>query len=338
MRLRGLIPIAAAGFLAVAGGAQAALTEFQSFTGNVAMSTDGWGGSDGSGVISARAPDGSSVVAAYLYSATRFLTPDVVAATPTDIMLNGSSVTTSFLSKNNLDNCCGGAITTFRADVTSIVKPVIDAGGGPVFDFNISEGTDNSRLDGHALVVVYENPALPDASVGILDGFASVGGDSTSINFAEALDVSDPDFFAEMVLGINFSASGQSSNVSVNGNLLTTNAGDFDDGENAANGSLITVGSFDDPFSPMNPTYAQDTERYDLAASGFLVDGDTTISIDTNNPSNDDNIFLAAFYVKGEAGFNEPPPSNNVIPIPATAWLMGASMLGLGWVGRRKRR
>jgi hypothetical protein len=122
--------------------------------------------------------------------------------------------------------------------------------------------------------------------------------------------------------------------VNVNGDLLTENAGNFDDGENEANGSLITVGGFDDPFSVANPSYADDRERYDLAS--FITKGDTKITVDTFNSSMDDNIFLAAFYVKGKAGFNEPP--DGVIPLPAAGWLLGGGLMGLAALRRRAKR
>lgn len=306
---------------------QASLASFQSFNGNVALSTDGWGGSDGSGVISASAPNGSTVMAAYLYTATQGS-----STVPTTVTLDGNSVSYTNTSAN-ATACCN--LRSHRVDVTSIVKPVIDGGGGGVYNFAVAEGSNNGSIDGHALVVVYSNPTLPNASVGILDGFASVTGDTTSINFAQPLAPADPGFFAEMFLGINFSCCGQRSTINVNDSLLTQNAGNFDDGENEANGSLITVGSFDDAVSALNPTYADDHEHYDL--SSFITAGDTSIKVDTINASQDDNIFLAAFYVSGEAGFNEPPPSTPAIPLPAAGWLMITGLGGLAALRRRRK-
>ena len=51
------------------------------------------------------------------------------------------------------------------------------------------------------------------------------------------------------------------------------------------------------------------------------MNGDTSILIETMNPSNDDNIFLAVFHVLGEAGINEPPP-NAEVPEPGTLSLL----------------
>ena len=53
--------------------------------------------------------------------------------------------------------------------------------------------------------MVYSLVGNPDATVGILDGFANVSGDTTSINFSKALNPAAPGFFADMRLGIGFS-------------------------------------------------------------------------------------------------------------------------------------
>ncbi|MBI1364671.1 MAG: PEP-CTERM sorting domain-containing protein [Alphaproteobacteria bacterium] len=307
--------------------ASASLTAFQSYNGNYALSTDGWGGLDGMGVISASVPAGSTVVAAYLYTATQNF-----SGVPTTVTLDGNAVTYT-ASFPNATACC--TLSSHRADVTSIVQAAVGGGGG-VFDFNINEGGDNSAIDGSALVVVYSNPSLPEATVGLLDGFASVTGDTTSINFADPLDPTQAGFFAQMVIGDNFSCCNQRSTINVNGQLLTENAGNFDDGEDLANGSLITVGSFDDPFSPTNPSYDDDHEKYDLTP--FITLGDTSITVDTINASQDDNIFFAGFYVSGIAGINEPPPPPvNEVPVPAAIWLFGAGIAGLGARLRKKK-
>ncbi len=312
-----------------AGTASASLTSFQTFIGNVGYSSDGFGSTTQSGTISASVPTGSTVLAAYLYTSV-FSNSTGSGAGAT---LNGSAVSFApFVAQT--PSCCG--LASARADVTSIVKPVIDGGAGGLYNFSLTEA--NSTQDGEALVVVYSNAALPESTFAILDGFSLSSGDSTAINFAEALNPAAPGFFAEMALGIGFSCCGQDSNVTVNGTTITTVAGNHDDGAQTANGSLITVGGFDDPYSTLLPTYADDHERYNLVP--YITAGDTAINIQTVNPSGDDNIFLAMFHVLGQAGINEPPPNGGgggSVPEPSLLGLLGIGAAGLG-LSRRRRQ
>ena len=324
-----VLAVAAVGLFA--NSAHAALEAFQAYNGNVAVSSDGFGTTLATdGTLTANIPAGSTIVAAFLYTATNF-----TSATPT-ATLNGNAVSYGPRVPNGTA-CC--SLASFRADVTSIVSAAYDGNGG-AYDFSYNEGAQNGVTDGSALIVVYRNASLPEGTVGILDGFASVTGETTRINFAEALDPSDPGFFAEMRLGIAFSCgppsgcSDQRSTVEVNGETLTENAGNFDDGPTAAaNGALFTMGGDDDPLGAPLPSYLDDHERYDL--SSFVNVGDEHMQIDTFNSSQDDNIFVALFYVSGEAGINEPPPSD--APEPGTLGLLGLGLVGLG-MARRKRQ
>jgi len=311
--------------IALSASSYGALIPSSTYYGNVGMSTDGWGGSSNSGIVSASVDAGSTVVAAYLYTATQGSN-----STPT-VALDGVNVTFG----PEVTNPSYPHTGMHKADVTSIVKSTIDAGPGGIYDFSIEELVGGASVDGSGLVIVYENSSLPIASVGLLDGFSDILGDTTSINFASPLDPTSPGFFAEMVLGIGFSCCNQASDVSVNGTLITENAGGFDDGENQANGSLITFGSFDDAYSPFMPSYAEDTERYDL--TNYINVGDSSITVDTINPSVNDNIFFAGFYVSGEAGFNAPPPSVNA-PEPGTLAMMGCLLAGLAGFRQRVKR
>lgn len=327
LSLKLLSALIGAAALVGAAPASASLTTFKSFTGNIGYSSDGWGGTNQAGVISVSAPVGSTVLGAYLYTATFFNSTHAgVGAT-----LNGTAVAFG-APVVNADACC--SIASARADVTSIVAGVVNGGPGGVYNFNLTEAS--SSQDGEALVVVYSNAALATGSFGLLDGFARTAGDTTAVNFAAPLDPTKPGFAAEMVLGIGFSCCGsQFSTVKVNGTTITERAGNKDDGTTPDfNGNLITVGGFDDPFSPMLPTYEQDHERYNLVPQ--IAVGDTSIRIDTFNTSHDDNIFMAGFYVTGIAGFNEPPPVPG-IPEPETYALMLAGLVTLGFVARRRR-
>ncbi|TAA45761.1 PEP-CTERM sorting domain-containing protein [Corallincola spongiicola] len=307
--------------LAVSGMASASLTTFQTFTGNYGVSSDGWGGTSQSGTISASVPAGATVVAAYLYSAM-YSSPTAMA----DVKFGDTTI-------NNWDQEYVNPIPpslpnyfrTGRKDVTALVKPTIDGGPGGVYDFSLQES--DSRTDGEALIVVYEMAGLELSTVAILDGGAALDGDTTQVNFSDPVDTTDPAFFAEMRLGISFSCCNQKSNVDVNGQLLTNNAGNWDDGEVQDNGSLITMGGYDDDL--LNPNdYGEDDERYNLVP--FINDGDSNITVDTDNPSNDDNIFVALFHVKGEATFTQD------VPAPAPLALLGLSLCGLFARSRRK--
>jgi hypothetical protein len=145
--------------------------------------------------------------------------------------------------------------------------------------------------------VVYSNPTLPQTTIAILDGGANIEGDKIKVSFQNGLNTTAPGFIAEMYLGISFSYPNQSSTVTVNNTVISKTSGGYDDGE-GANGGLITVGGYDDPYSSLLPEYSDDHERYNI--SSYINNGDREINITTINPSKDDNIFLAVFNITGE--------------------------------------
>lgn len=284
------------------------LTDPSTFQGNGGYSADGLGQNTTGGTVQAEVPAGSTVVQAYLYGTYFFDTDPVLASREID--LDGTLVTLTKISDVNF-------LSTARADVTAQVAAKVGAGGG-ITDFAVN--TDPASLDGVALVVIYSNPASPFTTIAVLDGSASQLGDTASFNFAAPLDKTVPGFSATMSLGSGFSfqglpghvcGGGQFSTVNVNTQLLTGCAGNYDDGV-GENGGLITVGGVGD--STNNPTPpdlpAEDDELYDL--NPFLNQGDAGVTIDTANPSQDDNLFLAVIAITARASVSQENCSNGL--------------------------
>ena len=299
--------------------ANASLSLWKTYVGNYGVSTDGGGSVGQDYIISALVPFGAVVESAYFYQS------NYSATGPFSVSFDGNGTVFSAASIN-ASSCCN--LNSSRADVTAFVKPIVDVGAGGVYDFKVLESS--GFTDGTALVVTYKLGSLPVSTIAILDGFSAVGGDGFAVNFANALDPGAAGFQAEMRLGIGFSCCSQKSTVTVNGVTITNEAGNNDDGIGSlSNGQLITVGGFDDPFSPFLPSYGDDHERYNVVPQITL--GDTAISVRTNNPTTDDNIFLAVFLVSGEGKVT------TFVPEPAT-WAMLITGFGLVGVAARRRR
>jgi hypothetical protein len=336
--MRSKLLLASLACVAIAGpsSAFAANTLFQEYFGDYGASTSGWGSVEtGNGTLTATVPVGSTVTAAYLYTSTYDFTapfnPNPGGA------FNGNPVTYTPLGVNS-SACCN--LQGWRTDVTSTVASVVDGGPGGTYNFSVTE-SNTFQQDGEALVVVYSNPSQPKQTVAILNGFASSAGDTSFVNFATPLDPSAPGFFAHMAIGDGFSCCDQESTISVNGQEMTTVAGNNDSSVDgvwptfAENGDLITVGNINGPYTGGTPGFPQtdylaDHEAYDLAP--FLFNGETQIRIDTINASHDDNIFLEVYDVSGQASVITGTPE-------ASTWVMMlAGFAGLGFLGYRRGR
>ena len=198
-----------------------------------------------------------------------------------------------------------------------------------MINFTILEGSNTALIDGEILAVIFDDPSqVNNNTIVLLFGAQNVNGDTFNVGLSSAIDKSKSGFALNMSLGISYGAQEPSSclqfsTVDVDGNRLTSSAGGQDDGQDA-NGALITAGGVgDSTTNPSNPNTNgcnaspalpyYDDELYDLAP--FVNDGDTNITIHTQNPSNDDNIFFAGIFV----GANQAVVGKGVLLTPATA-------------------
>jgi len=238
---------------------------------------------------------GATVRSAYLATADVF----GLYGGPLDngiVQLNGVPVTW-----NKQVQAPNGGYNNAWADVTSIIKPIANAAPKGIINIDYTE---TAYLDGSILAVIFDDPAQTvNNSVVLLFGAQNMTGDTFNIGLANPVNKSDPKLAMDFSLGISYGwqPSGQVSDVSVNGKRLTSSAGGQDDGFDA-DGGLITVGGIgdsnanpSDPFAGVYSSCRDDDELYSLLP--FINDGDTKISVDTINPSNDDNIFFAGLSV-----------------------------------------
>ena len=305
----------------VASAAPDGLFPFTTVTGKVYMSEDGIGTNDpAGGPIYVQKNDSSATVqAAYLLAAG---VPDYTMQNG-DVTLDGTS-----LSFTPADSVVGNfGVNSVWTDVTSIVKPVVDAAPVGNVEFTAAEPLNTDSIDGEILAVIMNDPTLPtNNTVSFLFGALDTTGDNFSIGLATPLNLSDPNLALTMSIGDSFSyqgppATGQYSTISVNGTLMTSSAGGNDDSickydspqdfANCLDGTLITVGGIGDSTAdPPDPTATDSTcgppgpptcddELYNLLP--FVHNGDTSIQVNTDNPSNDDNIFFTGFQLNSAA-------------------------------------
>src|ERR1043166_8291871 len=140
------------------------------WNGNVGLSIDAIGSHNNPvGTIQASVPVGSTVLAAYLYSAgTPF--PYYSDSPKTLADYNSAGITLNGTTISNFSGLVGatssspvtiGAWFTARADVTPLVTSLVGGGSAALFSWNVTEGSKNNRIDGEVLAIVYSNPGLP---------------------------------------------------------------------------------------------------------------------------------------------------------------------------------
>jgi Bacterial Ig-like domain (group 1)/Dockerin type I domain/von Willebrand factor type A domain len=325
------------GFAPTEPSSTSSLDVFDSEVGLISISIDGMGTLNPSGIIEVEKPVGATVRKAYFGSATRGFRN--YQLNPGDVKIDGVSVVwdlsmTSTISSYN-----------YFADVTAMVSSKINSAAPGRIPFDISE-INSSQIDGEVLMVVFDDPNVThEATAVILFGAQDVAGDQFIIGLADPIDLLDPDVIVQMSLGISYGYQGteQWSIIDVNGSRLTTSAGGHDDGT-PNNGALLTVGGLDDnPGNPPDPYGAPtsttyDDELYDLIP--FVDDGDMSITVYTQNPSNDDNIFFGTFFLTGAAIIGEgclltPSLDSNDIGTPHTVTATVQDDLANPVVGRQ---
>lgn len=267
-------------------------------TGLISLSIDGLG-TDSSGTIQVEKPAGATVRGAYMAAADVWGSED--GSLPDGaIQLNGTPVNWSLHVK--LNAIYGGPNHAW-ADVTSIVKPVVDAAPAGIVDLDVTETT---YLDGSILAVIFDDPNQTESNtIVLMFGAQNTTGDTFNVLFSDPIDKSDPNLGMDFSLGIAFSyqayKTGQESRIDINSQRLTSSAGGEDDGY-SSNGGLITVGGVGDSnANPADPNasanhFDDDDELYNILS--FVNTGDTSMVIDTLNPSNDDSIFFAGLFIK----------------------------------------
>lgn len=277
-------------------------------TGKISLSLDGLGTNAASGTIEVEKPAGATVKKAYMAAASMGISSGYIIPDG-DITIDGAGVTWDASKTISANLAWNPSCYNHWADVTSIVKSKIDSAAPGRVSFTVAE--DNpSQIDGVILAVIFDDPSqTTDNTVILLYGAQNVAGDTFSITLAEPVDKTDPNLKMDFSLGISFgwqdasSSSPQYSLVNVNDNRLTTSAGGSDDGDEPKNGALITVGGLDDTNSnPPDPNAIggydsrDDDELYNLLP--FVNNGDTSITVFTQNPSADDNIFFAVLNMR----------------------------------------
>jgi len=316
--------------------AAAPLAALYSATGHVTLWSAGVGENSGSGTIPIRKPDaGATVAKAFLFAATTGQTG--YDLNPGDISINGTAV----VFDPSLDDANQIGSFNDAADVTTQIAAIVNPAPAGVTDITVGENNgETDNIDGEGLAVIFNDPAVTaNNTIILLYGAQNPTGDQFNINLTSPLNTTDPSFYARMGLGSSFSYdfpgnAEQFSVIHVDGTLLSSSAGGQDDcdelnlatGDYCQNGELMTFGgpNHGTAHNPPDPTANSggcvpdntplcDGEYYNLAP--FLASGDSKITVNTLNPSDNDNIFYSSL----ELGDVSALVNEGILLTPATA-------------------
>jgi len=277
-------------------------------SGLVSLSLDSSGSNGGpyefrggaAGTLRVQKPAGATVRRAFLAAASSGFSDRRL--NDGDVTLDGTGIGWEISTPSSISSW------NHWAEVTTLVKPKIDAAAPGIVSFDVGEvGT--SGIDGEILAVIFNDPTQTTSNtVILLFGAQNIAGDTFHVALGSPVDKTDPQLAIDLSLGISFGFQDgtftvQHSIVNVNGSRLTSLAGGQDDGQ-AVNGALITVGGIGDtnanppPFD-LSSGPREDDELYNLLP--FIANGDTNITVFSQNPSNDDNILFAALNLRAAA-------------------------------------
>jgi hypothetical protein len=281
-----------------------ALSEVYSSTGHYTLSVDGKGSSSASMTVRVNKPTATATVQKAILMSTATgatIANSCVTLAAAPISWDGTATSSS----------SGISFNNYWADVTSLVSAPINAFPAGISTLPVTE-CNSAQIEGQVLLVVFNDATATEKTIIIMFGAATPSGDNFSVTLAQPIDPSQPGALLDMGLGIGFSyqASGgtQTSQVTVNGQNLSSSAGGEDDGA-SENGALLTVGGIGNVnTNPINPnvgptTQFTDDELYTILP--FITNTTTSLNINTVNPSGDDNIFLAYFALSGAAIIGE---------------------------------
>src|SRR3972149_3912848 len=153
--------------------------------GNISLSLDAMGTLDTTGTIQVEKPYGATVRKAYLMSATTG--GQNIQLDTGDVKLQGTVVVWEQEIPSSIRSY------NYWADVTAMVKPVINAAPAGLVDLEITE-VYPYEIDGEILAVIFDDPnQTTDNTVLLYFGAQNVAGDTFEINFAEPIDTDGPD-------------------------------------------------------------------------------------------------------------------------------------------------
>ncbi len=319
------------------------LLPFSTESGDISLSVDGIGTNNPAGgpVKVYKEFANETVRKAYLFAASTGATD----YTPVngDVTIDGTPV--EWNPANTISSDIGSV--NVESEVTSIVKAELDAAPAGYSEFTVAEPLNTYDMDGEILAVIFNNPNLKESnSVTLLYGAQNPLGDSFHVGLAEPVDKSNPAFALNLSLGISYGyeeddETSQYSIIHVNGKLMTQMAGGQDDCAekysptpdfaDCQNGELLTVGGIGDSISDPNPNETLlecaemqgepvtrcDDELYSLLP--FAENGETELTFETLNPSDNDNIFFGALEthanaaVVGEGVTLSPTAGTNIV-------------------------